>query len=400
MSSLSFIPYHRPMIGKDEIREVTATLRSGWLTTGPRTGRFQQEFKAYTGSKYAQAVNSCTAALHLALVALGIGSGDEVITTPTTFCSTVNTILHVGATPVLADIGGDGNIDPVCIAGRITPKTRAIIPVHLAGHPCDMDEIWSLARKHKLFVLEDAAHAIGTFYRGFHLGSANSASDAVAYSFYATKNITTGEGGMLTTNNEALAARVQRLTLHGISKDAWNRYSENGSWYYEVAEPGFKYNLTDIQSAIGIHQLRKIEGFIATRTELAQLYRKELAEVEELETPADCPYGRHSWHLYLLGLRPDLTTISRDRFILELQRRQIGASVHFIPIPLHPFFVSLAGKPENHCPNALKRYTRTVSLPLYPGLTESQVRRITASIKDIVRMAGRRVIVAVGTATA
>lgn len=400
MNKLSFIPYHKPTIGEDEINEVIATLRSGWLTTGPRTALFEHEFSSYTGSKYSLAVNSCTAALHLALVALGVGPGDEVITTPTTFCSTVNTILHVGATPVLADIGRDGNIDPGCIASRITPKTRAILPVHLSGYPCNMDEIWSLAQKHKLFVVEDAAHAIGTFYRGSHLGSAKSSSDAVAYSFYATKNITTGEGGMLTTNDEALAARVRRLTLHGISKDAWNRYAENGSWYYEVVEPGYKYNLTDIQSAIGIHQLRKIEDFIATRTAYARLYRDELANIEELETPADCPYGRHSWHLYMLGLKPDSLTISRDRFIAELKRRQIGTSVHFIPIPLHPFFASHAGKSENHCPNALERYARTVSLPLYPGLTESKVRRITSSIKEIVRIADQRTSVAVGAATA
>lgn len=391
-----FIPFHVPSIGEDEITEVTATLRSGWLTTGPRTARFETEFAAYTGSKYALAVNSCTAALHLALVGLGIGPGDEVITTPTTFCATVNTILHVRATPVLADVGPEGNIDPRSIASRITPRTRAIVPVHLAGYPCQMDEIWKLARQHKLSVIEDAAHAAGTFYRGAHLGSETSASDAVAYSFYATKNITTGEGGMLTTSNEELAKRVRRLTLHGISKDAWNRYAENGSWYYDVVEPGFKYNLTDIQSAIGIHQLRRIESFIEQRTALAELYNRQLADAEELELPAACPYGRHSWHLYLLKVKSDLLTIGRDEFIAELRRRQIGTSVHFIPVQLHPFFAAHAGRAENQCPAALERYYRSVSLPLYPGLTESQVLRIASAVKDILHIAKRKPMVAVG----
>jgi len=254
------IPFNLPTIEEEEINEVVATLRSGWLTTGPKTAQFEAEFKAYVGSPFALAVNSATAGLHLALAALGLGPGDEVITTPLTFCSTVNTILHVGATPVLADIGTDGNIDPDSIAERITTRTRAIVPVHIGGLPCNMDAIWQLARRHGLFVIEDAAHAVGSRYRGFPIGagdpSARINSDAVAYSFYATKNLTTGEGGMVTTHNQALEEQMKILCLHGISKDAWNRYSDRGNWHYDVVSCGFKYNLSDIQSAIGIHQLR------------------------------------------------------------------------------------------------------------------------------------------------
>ena len=393
MSRPHFIPFHKPSIGAEEIREVTATLRSGWLTTGPRTDCFEKEFSAYTGCKYSLALNSCTAALHLALVGLGVGPGDEVITTPMTFCSTVTTILHSGATPVLADVDHNGNIDPDSISQRITSRTRAIIPVHLAGYPCKMRDIWRLARDHGLFVVEDAAHAAGTLYRGSHLGSAESASDAVAFSFYATKNITTGEGGMLTTNNAKLAERLRRLALHGISKDAWNRYTEKGTWYYEVLEPGFKYNLSDVQSAIGIHQLRKLEKFIEMRRTLVGLYQNRLGNIDELETPAECDYGRHSWHLYLLNLNLRLLNLNRDDFIGELKNRQIGSSVHFIPVPLHPFFADWAARPENQCHRALTRYRRTVSLPLYPGLTADQVIRVTSAIATIIHNSKKRVVV-------
>src|SRR5689334_11553482 len=244
MTEHTYIPFHRPEIGDEEIDAVVQTLRSGWLTTGPQTAQFEREFAAYVHSSYALAVNSCTAGLHLALEALGIGPGHEVITTPLTFCATVNCILQTGATPVLADIGPDGNIDPASIAQRITPRTRAILPVHLGGLACDMDAIWSLARSRGLLVVEDAAHAVGSHYRGLPVGGGGDgrcSSDAVAFSFYATKNLTTGEGGMVTTKHEALADRMRRLCLHGISKDAWNRYAEHGNWYYNVEASGFKY---------------------------------------------------------------------------------------------------------------------------------------------------------------
>jgi dTDP-4-amino-4,6-dideoxygalactose transaminase len=327
MAERKFIPFHVPTIGDEEISEVVSTLRSGWLTSGERTARFEREFRAYTGCRYALAVNSCTAGLHLALAALGIGPDDEVITTPLTFCATVNTIIHVGATPVLADTGADGNIDPDSIESRITPRTRAIIAVHLGGLPCRMDRIWEIARWHGLKVVEDAAHATDAQFAGLAPGAAspNSASDAVAFSFYATKNITTGEGGMVTTNDQRLAERMRVLCLHGISRDAWNRYTEKGSWYYEVLEPGFKYNLSDIQSAIGIQQLKKIERLHALRSAYVGIYNRRLADVAELEMPSDCDYGRHAWHLYMLRLHLDRLDIGRDQFINELRGRAASA---------------------------------------------------------------------------
>jgi dTDP-4-amino-4,6-dideoxygalactose transaminase len=380
----SFIPFNKPEIDNAEIEEVVETLRSGWLTTGVRTAQFEREFCEYTGARHALAVNSCTAALHLALAALGVGPGDEVITTPLTFCATVNVILHVGATAVLADISADGNIDPLSIETRITPRTKAIIPVHFAGAPCDMNAIWSLAEKYSLFVIEDAAHAVGTHYDGQSIGSRESRSDAVAFSFYATKNLTTGEGGMVTTSNEALFNRMKVLALHGISKDAWNRYHEEGNWYYEVVDNGFKYNLSDIQSAIGIHQLRKLERFIDRRARQAMFYQQAFANLAELELPAPVTNGRHSWHLYVLRLNLALLNIDRSHFIAELRNRHIGASVHFIPISLHPFFKRFANLAHNACPNCLKLYPRLVSLPLYPSMTDSELLYVANSVRDIV----------------
>ena len=290
----AFIPFHLPSIGDEERQEVAETLKSGWLTTGPRTAQFEKDFAAYVDSPHALALNSCTAGLHVALAALDIGPGDEVITTPITFCSTVHAILHTGATPVMADIGPDGNIDPAEIERAITPRTRAILPVHLAGLACDMNAIWDIARRHGLFVIEDAAHAAGTMYQGRQIGASQdsenqSASDAVAFSFYATKNMTTGEGGMVTTPRESLAMRMRMLSLHGMNRDAWNRYTAKGNWYYEVVDPGFKYNLTDIQSALGIHQLRKLDSFIETRTRYAEIYNQEFAGMSEIETPPTAP---------------------------------------------------------------------------------------------------------------
>jgi dTDP-4-amino-4,6-dideoxygalactose transaminase len=381
-----YIPFHLPSIGDEEVREVEATLRSGWLTTGPRTAQFEREFSSYVQSPHAIAVNSCTAGLHLALAALNIGRGDEVITTPLTFCSTVHTILQAGAKPVLADVRPDGNIDPDEIAKAITSRTRAIVPVHLAGLPCDMNAIWELAQRHGLFVIEDAAHAAGSHYEGRPIGMVEAegtrASDAVVFSFYATKNMTTGEGGMITTARDSLAARMRMLSLHGMSRDAWNRYSQTGKWFYEVVDTGFKYNLTDIQSALGIHQLRKLDSFIATRTLYASIYNQAFAGMEELELPADGPHVRHAWHLYILRLKHG-SNIDRQELIDELHGRGIGTSVHFIPIPLHPFFarLSLAG---SRCPRATDLYLRTVSLPLYPAMTVEQVHRVAECVTDIV----------------
>lgn len=388
ISTDAFIPFHVPSIGDEEVREVELALRSGWVTTGPRTAQFEEEFRTYVGAENALAVNSCTAGLHVALAALGIGKGDEVITTPLTFCSTVHTIRQVGATPVLADVGEDGNISPLEIARAITPRTRAILPVHFAGLPCDMKAIWALARRHGLFVVEDAAHAAGSRYEGRPIGSmsptgSKDVSDAVVFSFYATKNMTTGEGGMITTPRTALATRMRVLSLHGMTRDAWNRYARQGSWYYEVVDSGFKYNLTDIQSAMGIHQLRKLDSFIETRRRYAAMYNEAFAESDEIETPAEGAPGSHSWHLYVLRLRLNLLSIDRKEFIEELRRKGIGASVHFIPIPLHPLFA------RSHLPSrgydcALRLYERIVSLPLYPAMSESQVRRVISSVKSII----------------
>ncbi len=382
------VPFHRPSIGQEEIDEVVRTLKSGWLTTGPRTAQFEREFQEYAGTPHALAVNSCTAGLHLALAGLEIGPGDEVITTPLTFCATVNVILHTGATPVLADVGEDGNIDPASVAERIGARTKAIIPVHLAGLPCDMDALWDLARRHKLRVIEDAAHAAGAQYRGYPIGAGNprtgARSDAVAFSFYATKNLTTGEGGMVTTHDAALAEAMKVLCLHGISKDAWNRYTDKGKWFYQVLVPGFKYNLTDIQSAIGIHQLRKLEEFIRVRARYAALYGQLLGDCEELELPPDRADSRHAWHLYGLRLNREKLECSREEFINELRERGIGTSVHFIPIPLHPFFARFADRPENFCPRALALYERLVSLPLYPAMLELEVELAAESVKSVV----------------
>jgi len=394
MSEHPFIPFNRPEIDDAEIAEVVSTLRSGWLTTGVRTAQFEKEFKAYTGANYALAVSSCTAALHLALAALNIGPGDEVITTPLTFCATVSVIVHVGATPVLADVVPDGNIDPASIEERITPRTKAIIPVHLAGAPCEMDAIWKLAKKHHLFVIEDAAHAAGTEYRGRKIGSSESPSDAVCFSFYATKNLTTGEGGMITVNTKELADRVKMLTLHGINKDAWNRYREDGSWYYEVLECGFKYNLSDLQSAVGIHQLRKLENFTERRTRYAEMYNEAFCGVDALELPDAAAHGRHAWHLYALRLNLDELSIDRARFIAELRRKNIGASVHFIPVQLHPFFKKWADLPENQCPRSLELYPRLVSLPLYPAMTEEEVKYVAQSVRKIIQDHAKPVVAA------
>ena len=393
------LPFNLPTIEEEEINEVVATLRSGWLTTGPRTAQFEAEFKTYVGSPHALAVNSATAGLHLALSALGVGPGDEVITTPLTFCATVNTILHVGATPILADVGPDGNIDPASVAERITSRTRAIMPVHLGGLPCDMDALWGLARRYGLFVIEDAAHAIGSQYRGYPIGAGNpktgTYSDAVAYSFYATKNLTTGEGGMVTTHQPRLEEEMRILCLHGINRDAWKRYSDRGNWYYEVTTSGYKYNLSDIQSAIGIHQLRKQERFLDIRTRYADLYNRAFENVPELELPPDNSWSRHSWHLYGLRLNLEQLEITRAQFIEELRKKNICASVHFIPIPLLPFFSRYASLPENQCPSALALYPRLVSLPLYPAMTVQQLLHVADSVKKIVRTARRTRVIAV-----
>lgn len=391
-----FVPFHRPSIGEDEIAEVVETLRSGWLTTGPRAARFEREFGEYVGARHTVALNSATAGLHLALAGLGIGPGDEVITTPMTFCATVQAILHVGATPVLADIGPDGNIDPEQIARRINPRTRAILPVHMAGLPCDMESIWSLAHEHGLHVIEDAAHAVGALYRGRPIGAGPNgragASDAVVFSFYATKNVTTGEGGMIASHREALADSIRMLALHGVSHDAWNRYADDGDWHYDVLAHGYKYNLSDIQAAIGIHQLRRLGEFWRLRASYARLYNDAFSGMEELEVPPDDPRSRHAWHLYILRLNLHRLKIDRAEFIRQLRKKGVCASVHFIPIPFLRFFSSLR-LPQDSCQRARDLYPRIVSLPLYPAMSEEQVRYVATTVQEIIKFARRETLV-------
>jgi dTDP-4-amino-4,6-dideoxygalactose transaminase len=335
----------------------------------------------------------------LALAGLKIGPGDEVITTPMTFCATVQAILHVGAEPVLADIRSDGNIDPEAVEKRITPRTRAIVPVHLAGLPCEMNSIWALARRRSIHVIEDAAHAVGGRYEGRRIGAGPDgngiASDAVVFSFYATKNLTTGEGGMLTTHSPAFAEVVRMLSLHGTSLDASDRYTEHGSWHYQVLSHGFKYNMSDVLAAIGIHQLRKLDEFIERRTLYANVYQQAFADLDEMDVPPDNPRCRHAWHLYILRLNLDRLKIDRDDFIRQLRQRGIGTSVHFIPIPLHPFFARLPL--EAHlCPRALDLYPRIVSLPLYPAMSEEQIHYVAQCVREVLTRSRRIRFVAIG----
>lgn len=379
----TFLPFSPPMIGEEEIDEVVDTLRSEWITTGPKTKKFEDEFKNYFNAPAALALNSCTAALHISLIALGIGPGDEVITTPMTFCSTVNVIEHVGARPVLVDVQPDTlNIDPEKIEKAITPRTKAILPVHYAGHPADLDYIYEIAKKHNLFVIEDAAHAVSAKYKGKFIGSGN---NPVCFSFYATKNLTTAEGGMLTGDPEFIEkARV--ISLHGMSKDAWKRYSKEGSWYYEVVMPGFKYNMTDIQASMGIWQLKKLERFQARRREIVRMYNEHFSKEEALEIPVKRPYVEHAWHLYALRLNTDVLRIDRNEFIDELAKRNIGTSVHFIPVHIHPYYRKKYGYKPDDFPVAYSNYLREVSIPLCPRLTDEDVYDVIEAIMDIVKV--------------
>jgi len=383
-----FLAFSLPEIGEDEISAVVKTLRSGWLTTGPVTFQFESEFRESVGAGSALAVNSCTAGLHLALAALGIGPGDEVITTPLTFCSTVNVILQTGARPVLADVGLDLNIDPDSVRRSITSRTRAIIPVHLAGLPCEMDSIWAIAGEYGIRVIEDAAHAAGTLYKNVPIGGG--LSDAVAFSFYATKNLTTREGGMVTTSDDTLQERMRILCLHGISRDAWRRYSKDGNWRYDVIDGGFKYNMSDIMAAIGIQQLRKLHRMNARRAEIAREYNEAFSELPELELPPTRQDCRHSWHLYILRLNLDGLSIDRAEFFSEMHALGVGCSVHFIPIPLHLYYKNL--NLDGEWSRAVAEYPRLLSIPIYSGMTESEVDHVIAAVKTVVekfRLRGR-----------
>lgn len=381
-----FLPYALPLIEEDDIAGVVDSLKSGWIAKGPKTMEFEKQFAEYVGAKYAVALNSCTAALHLGLLAAGIGAGDEVITTPMTFASSANVIIHAGAKPVLVDVDPvTMNIDPQKIEARITPRTKGIIPVHIAGHPCPLDEIRAIAEKHRLFVLEDAAHAVYTKYKGQMIGSLG---DATAFSFYATKNLVTGEGGMLTTNDETVYNRVRVLSSHGMSRNAWNRYAQGGSWYYEILEPGYKDNMSDIMAGLGLSQLAKLERMQGMRRDIVDYYNAEFGAMPELEVPVELDYARHAWHLYIIKLNLDKLTIDRNRFIEELKAENIGTSVHFIPLHRHPYYRDTFAYKTGDFPAAESVFERIISLPLYPKMSRQDTRDVVEAVKRVV--AGNR----------
>jgi perosamine synthetase len=375
-----FLPFHIPQIGEEEIQSVVETLRSGWLTTGLKAKEFEEKFAAYVGSEHAVAVNSCTAALHLALEAVGVKAGDEVLVPTMTFTATAEVVLYLGARPVLVDCEPDTlNIDPAAMEKTITPKTKAVMPVDFGGQPCDYDSILEIARKHDLRVIEDAAHALPAGHRGRRVGTL---SDITCFSFYATKTITTGEGGMATTANPKWADRMRVMSLHGISKDAWKRYTASGSWYYEVESPGYKYNLTDIAAALGIVQLKRAEDFRKARQRIADRYNQAFADLPEIERPAIRPDAQHAWHLYVIQLELERLRIGRNAFIEELKKKNIGTSVHFIPLHLHPYYKWAFDYKPSDFSRATAAFERIISLPIFPGMTDAQVDRVIEAVRS------------------
>jgi dTDP-4-amino-4,6-dideoxygalactose transaminase len=379
----SFLPFALPDIGEDEIAEVVHALRSGWVTTGPKTRQFEADFVQWLGGGVeAVSVNSATAGLHLALEAIGVGAGDEVITTPYTFTASAEVVRYLGAHPVLVDIDpATLNIDPARIEAAITPRTKAIVPVHFAGLACEMDEILRIAKKHGLRVVEDAAHSLPTRYRGQWIGQLE--SDVTVFSFYATKTITTGEGGMVVCRDADIAKRCRTMRLHGINRDAFDRYtSKTPAWYYEVVAPGFKYNLTDIASAIGIHQLRKAHAFQQRREQMALRYDAELGDLP-LQLPPRAQQGDlHAWHLYVLRLAAD-APLKREEVIQRMSDAGIGCSVHFIPLHLHPYWRDTYKYVPTDFPAAYDVYTRTFSLPLYTKMSDHDQGRVIAAVRAI-----------------
>jgi perosamine synthetase len=378
----TFLPFALPDTDDSEIAEVTEAIRSGWVTTGPKTRRFEAEFAAHVGANHAIAVNSCTAAMHLALEAIGLQRGDEVITSTYTFAATAEVVRYFDARPVLVDVEADSlNLRPAAIEAAITPRTRAIIPVHIAGLPADLDQIMEVARRHRLPVIEDAAHAFPSLYKGRMIGNI---SDFTCFSFYATKTITTGEGGMICTDDDAWAERCRIMALHGISKDAWKRYTAEGSWYYEIIAPGYKYNLTDIAAALGLAQLAKAERMWQRRREIARRYNEAFSRWPELQIPADRPDCQHAWHLYPLRLNLDRLPIDRAEFITGLKQRQIGVSVHFIPLHLHPYYRETYGYRPEDFPVAYLEYQREISLPIYSKMSDADVQDVIDAVEELI----------------
>lgn len=379
----SFLVFGSPLIEQPEIDEVVNSLKSGWLGTGPKVHKFEEMFTKYKGVKYAMALNSCTAALHLSLLAIGIKPGDEVIVPTMTFCSTANVVIHVGAKPVFADCKKDTmNIDPEDIERKITSKTKAIIPVHMAGRPCDMDAIIKIAKKHHLKIIEDCAHAIETEY---HSKKAGTFGELGCFSFYVTKNIVTGEGGMVITNNKKYADTIKKMALHGMSKDAWKRFSDKGYKHYQVVYPGYKYNMMDLQAAIGIHQLPRIKKYWKRRQKIWNRYNHAFKNLPVFIPAPVEPNTRHAYHLYTLLLDIDNLKITRDQFLDEMTKRNIGVGVHYIALHLHPYYRKTFGYKKGDFPNAEWISDRTVSLPLSAKLTDEDVRDVIEAVKNIIK---------------
>ena len=378
----TFLPIAMPWIGDREKQQVLETLESGWITTGVKSQELGRRVAELAGARHGLAISSATAALHLALAALGIKPGDEVVTTPYTFAACINVIEHLGATPVLADVEPDTLcVDPRALEAAVTPRTRAIMPVDYAGHPCDLDAIAAVAARHHLEVVEDAAHALGAAWRGRPVGSV---ATATAFSFYATKNLTTGEGGAAVTNDGQLAERMSILSLHGMSRDAWKRYTDAGSWYYEVVAPGYKYNLSDVLAAIGLGQLERFGEFQRLRAERAAQYQSLLATVPQVRRPTVRPGATHAWHLYPIALELEQLSCDRAQFIQELRAENIGASVHFIPIHFHHHFRSTLPYREGQFPVAEDAYRRAVTLPLFPRMSRGDVDDVCTAVRKVI----------------
>jgi len=377
-----YLVFGQPLIEEPEIEEVIQSLRAAWLGTGPKVAAFERLVAEYKGVRHGVAVNSCTAGLHLSCVALGLQPGDEVIVPVYTFTATAEVVVYFHARPVFVDVDPvTCNIDPVQLEKHITPRTRAIMVVHIAGLPAEMDAILAIARAYGLTVIEDAAHAFPAKYRGHMIGSIG---DLTAFSFYANKALSTGEGGMLTTANSAYAERAAMMTLHGISRDAWKRYNAGGSWYYEVVQAGYKYNMTDIAAALGLHQLARSQWLLERRRAIAQRYTEAFSHLAEVETPPNPAHVEHAWHLYILRLRPERLSITRDAFIQALKQAQIGTSVHFIPLHLHPFYRDTYHLAIDGFPAALHAYQRAISLPVYPGMTVEDIEDVIAAVEQII----------------
>lgn len=377
-----FLPFHRPWIDEASSKAVVEVLESGWLTRGPRTELFEAAFKQYIGCRHAIGLNSCTAGLHLALVALGIGPGDEVVTSPITFPATANVIVHQGAKPVFADVeAGTLNLDPLRLAEKITPRTKAILPVHFAGHPCQMDAILDLAERHRLFVIEDAAHAIEAAHRGRKIGTLG---HFTAFSFYATKNLTTGEGGMLTTEDDELAEKVRLLSLHGISRDAWKRYAREGPPHWEAVALGYKYNMFDLTAALGLKQLERVEEWWQIRRAYVGQYREAFADIPEVLPLVEQPGIRHAHHLFVVRLRTEQLRADRDAVREALKAEGIGTGIHFRALHLHSYYRHVHGFMPGDLPVAERVSEQLLSLPLYPRMTERDVKDVVEAVRKVI----------------